>query len=339
MSKLFAAMFFILLCASSSYAQVLQVPGKNEKIEFIGLKRQQAQDVLDRLQALAPGKPLHACAAELKGKLGFADAAVILHFDENKKFYTVVTLIEKEDAHRVQYLPELKSSNDAASLSWKDGLALTAQQHLLQAAVYSYGLVLNGKTDEAEKMAQDTFGVKTAEVKPIWEFLKKHQSKEDQALAIWTLQHHGDYHHRALAALVLMNFADADLSWWCLVEALRDPHAVVNGTAHQVLTTLVKHRPRHVDWRPAVSSIRPILAGTNLFVFSGMLEILRNTSIAPDLSEAVLKGNTDLLTAYLQARHPDSRNKAVLFVKHLSGGGERTPEEWIDWLKKYQEGH
>ena len=50
-------------------------------VEFIGLERWDAEELLEAIRRLDPDRPLTGCAATMKGQLGFADAAVFGHSD------------------------------------------------------------------------------------------------------------------------------------------------------------------------------------------------------------------------------------------------------------------
>src|SRR5262245_293225 len=99
----------VLACCLPALAQVVDNPTKKgERIEFIGLKRWKADELLEKYWAKNPGKSIHACAACLKDQFGFGDAAVMNYLNkDNKGVYTVITLIEPEDAKRVCYRAEI----------------------------------------------------------------------------------------------------------------------------------------------------------------------------------------------------------------------------------------
>src|SRR5262245_29673715 len=94
-----SALLLFTLAVGPLAAQVVEVPGmKGQTLEFIGLKRRDAMEVLKEYQAKNPNTPVHACAACFKTQLGFAEAAVNMSFDTQKKIQTTVTVIEPEDA-------------------------------------------------------------------------------------------------------------------------------------------------------------------------------------------------------------------------------------------------
>ena len=100
----------ILLAATASQGTGQVLGGPRGPVEFIGLERWRAQELLEAIQRIAPDQPLHACAATMKSQLGFADAAVVVHYDsysleflmsDDAEPYTVIVGVEDND--RVRY--------------------------------------------------------------------------------------------------------------------------------------------------------------------------------------------------------------------------------------------
>src|SRR5690242_21824160 len=84
-------LFTAVLIAASAWGQ---------GVEFIGLEettQKWAEEHLDRL----PDGRIHYCAADLK-KAGYADASVVIHIGDDKKMFTVVTVVEAKRAAEVQ---------------------------------------------------------------------------------------------------------------------------------------------------------------------------------------------------------------------------------------------
>lgn len=258
-----------------------------------------------------------------------------MSIDEQRRLYTVVTLVEPEDAQRVQYRPDLTAADTLPLPAWKEGLAFTTDPMLFQSILQSYPLLLNGKEKEAQAMLR-TFGVKLEQVQPAWDFLRRHNTPKDHELTLWVLGHHGDPQHRVLACALLMNFTDADSTWWQLVDALRDGNELVRSMASSVQRALTRHRAREVDWRPVLASLRPVLRGTNVSAYLDTLEMLRVTKVAPELNRDLLAGADDLLIAFLKAEHAPSRQRVNDFLQYVSGQGKRSPEEWQHWLAQLQ---
>ena len=129
-SPLFASVGDLALTASSAPARaqaVLETPSAT--VEVLGLKRWTVQMLQDSLAARAPGTSLtsHACAAVLRAKLGFADAAVV-HFGSGgrAKKYVAITVIEPQDLARVRYRPEFADTLPERE-AWHEAAALLAR--------------------------------------------------------------------------------------------------------------------------------------------------------------------------------------------------------------------
>ena len=336
MANRWPALVVLLACSSPALSQVVDNPTKKgDKIEFIGLKRWKADDLLQKYWEKNPGKSIHACATCFKEQFGFGDAAVMQYVArDNKGLYTVITLIEPEDAKRVSYRMQIPEAESMPLPEWKEGLGFATSQ-ILQPLVQTFPLILAGKEEEARKLLP-RFGVKSDKSEPAWDFLRKHNTRKDHDLAMWVLDHDGDAKHRMLACAVLLNFGDEDSTWWRLADAQRDRNAMVNSIAQTALASLARNRPRAVDWRPALPSLRAVLRGTNLFAYSGTLNVLKATKITSELARDLLADADDLLIAYLRAEHEPSRRSAVEFLNQLSGLEFQTAEQWQEWLTKLQ---
>lgn len=304
------------------------------RVEFVGLTRQTAAQVLKRAAEADPSGKLQLCAPCLKAA-GFADIAIALFVgDDGKSAYTVVTVVEKEDAARVRYRPVPPEADAVAIPGWANGLAAARDRMLLDAAVQTYGHFLGGRLDKARDVAKH-FERDPAQVAAVWEFLKARAKPADRDLAAWAVAQHGDPAHRCLAAAILMNFPDSDLTWWLLADAQRDPNGMVHSAATQALTVLAKHRARAVDWGPAAPTLRAILAGTNPFAYLPTLDLLVATKASPDLAP-VLLAESDLLRAHLKAEHGPSRAGAEAFVRHLGAKDVKDAAGWGAWLDRFR---
>ena len=304
------------------------------RVEFIGLTRQTAAQVLKRAADAAPDGKLQLCAPCLKSA-GFADVAPAFFVgDDGKTVYTVVTVVEKEDAARVRYRPVPPEADAVPIPGWADGLPAARDSMLLQAAVQTYGHFLDGQPEKARDVAKYC-GQDPAKLAAVWEFLKVRAKPADRDLAAWAVAQHGDPAHRSLAAAILMNFPESDLTWWLLADAQRDPHGIVASTAGHALGLLAKDRPRTVDWRPAGLTLRALLAGTNLFAYLATLDLLVATKVSPDLAP-VLLAESDLLRAYLKAEHAPSRSKAEAFARHLGAEDIKDAAGWDAWLDRFR---
>jgi RNA polymerase sigma factor (sigma-70 family) len=304
------------------------------RVEFVGLTRQTAAEVLKRAAEAAPDGKLQLCAPCLKSA-GFADVAPAFFIgDDGKTVYTVVTVVEKEDAARVRYRPAPPEADAVPIPGWADGLPAARDLMLIQAAVQTYGHFLDGRPEKGRDVAKQIVE-DPAKVAAVWEFLKARARPADRDLAAWAVAQHGDPAHRCLAAAILMNFPDSDLTWWLLADAQRDPNGIVSSTAMQALGVLARHRPRAVDWGPAAPTLRALLAGTNPSAYLATLDLLVATKASPDLAP-VLLAESDLLRAYLKAEHEPSRAKAEAFARQLGATDVKDAAGWGAWLDRFR---
>lgn len=319
----------ILILISYSQSQVYKLD--KGKIEFIGLNNWDGQTLLDTLSTIAPNKPIRACAADLKTKLNFADASVVVYLSDDYTPYTVVTVVEPELCERIKYketppdeLPTIKE--------WKVGAEILKHDpSIIHASIITYGKILAGNKDSATVLLSKMQIEKSA-MEPFWLFLQKHSSKLDRDLALWCLENDGNPTNRKLSILILLNFADSDIVWWKLLDIQRVSDARISSLAILALRTMSKELKRKVNWQPAENIIKYILNGTNPFAFLTTLNVLSSTEISKDLKESILRDSSDLLLAYLRAKHSQSRQSAINFVSQISGGKIKNAEELIAWL-------
>lgn len=327
------ALLFLVIILSLAEAQVVNTD--KGKVEFIGLKRWSVRMIEESLAVYAPkGHGLWGCAAELVGNLHFADASVI-RYSEYSAFYTVITVIEPQDSTRIQYRPKPSGSSAvlpdykiADSIIRKDMMAF-------QMALINYGLFKSGKLDSAETVIRE-WGVDSLSVTEIWRFLYSKKDEKHKPIAIWTALNNPDATNRTIAASILSNFAEDDSCWWTLIEVLRDRDGIVNSTARQALTVMTKPSIKIVNWTPCVPTLKFLLAGTDLFSYTTVLNVLHKTGISPTLADALLdESTTDLLLAYLQAKHSEERKSAIAFLVNLSGQDFGDDwRSWQNWLRK-----
>jgi hypothetical protein len=169
---------------------------------------------------------------------------------------------------------------------------------------------------------------------PLRRFLRAHRTRKDRDLALATLAKDGNEDNRVVAAVLLANFASDDSVWWALVDALRDPSAMVSGSAGQVLSTLRREVPHRVNWMPATETVRAILDGTNLFAHNELMEVLAATGVDPALAQPLLKGGGYIVLAKLQSQGVVERQAARRFLVQIAGRdlGDNLGT-WGEWLR------
>ncbi len=161
--------------------------------------------------------------------------------------------------------------------------------------------------------------------------IRRHASARDWALARDAILNDSSPQNRTVAALVLSNFAQRDSAYYLLAEGLRvsDSGAMA---AEMVLSAMSRHSPRRVDWRPAEDALRALVGGTNLFVYTDVLELLAATRVDPALGLRLARANPVLLMDHLTARNPFTPVPARRFLVHLRGQDLGDAAAWNAWL-------
>ncbi|HEX8907287.1 MAG TPA: hypothetical protein VF771_20715, partial [Longimicrobiaceae bacterium] len=254
-------------------AQVVSTP--EGQVEFIGLKRWTVEMVRDTMARHAPGQPLGQCAAVLE-RIGFPSASSLHESRPDGKEYVVVTLVEPADSARVHLRPPPTDSLPDVR-GWREMTRLFRESNrAFQTAVNGYAAHRAGDTATVRAFLSMA-GRDTAWVRDAWRFLESRRTEGDFRRAVRTLAGDRNRANTATAAAILANFAGRDAAWWALADAQRDRRAPVAATATQVLTSMANQAPRRVDWRPALPALRDLLRGTNVFLLSDEIEILRRT--------------------------------------------------------------
>ncbi len=302
------------------------------RLELIGLKRWTLAMIRDSLARYAPGDSLtsHACAAILRGKLGFADASVEYYpagFDGRTKGYFAVPLVEPQDSARVRYRARPRDSiPDRAD--WAVAIAIFRKQNQAFQSAIQWPSFLLGRIDP------DSIEPRLAPARPLLEFLRRHRTEADRLSALWTLAHDGNSQQRAVAAVVLAGFPESDSTWWALADALRDQDGMVSATASQVLSTLSRSAAKPVNWAPMVDEVRAVLDGTNLFAHNSLLDALAATRVGPSLASALLRGGGELVLAKRRSEDSTGARAALRFLRQVSGRDfGQNAVAWENWVR------
>ena len=169
--------------AGVSSQQVLALPDRT--VEFIGLQNWTMEMVQDSLAVYSPADSIHkhTCAAALRYRLGFAEAASVAYRDGGTP-YVIVSVVEPQDSGRIRhrYLPL-----DTAGFreEWREAVqVIRTRPHLFHIAVDGY------TPDFSVRGLQPPphMGPDSAQVLGIWRFLAARQSEKDfqGALAVLT---------------------------------------------------------------------------------------------------------------------------------------------------------
>ena len=253
------AAVLLLATADCLHAQAV-LDTEEALVEVRGLKRWTIPMIVDSLARYAPKDKLtsHACAAVLRQKLGFADAAVVVYprgFEGRARAEYFITVVEPQDSSRVRYLA-VPTAAPTAVPAWQRLATLmredfeTYQGALRDPAVSMARTLSDSARRGAPRAAafHDALRGALGDGRPAM-----HQA------ALTTLRGARDAEQRALAATVLVGWPQRDATWLALADALRDPSPLVRTVASQSLRALHTGAPRRVDWRPATATLQALL--------------------------------------------------------------------------------
>jgi len=309
---------------------VIRMPGKT--VEVVGLKRWTVSMIQDSMAKYSPGDSLHshACAAVLRYKLGFADAAATSYRGIGDGEHVVVSVVEPQDSVRARFRPAPFDSAGTRR-EWSDALAVHARnRRAFHAAIHLY---LPRQKSPREPLPAE-LRADSADLAQVWRFLESHRSARDYEVARHTLLGDPNFGNRMLAAALLANFPDRDPAWWALVEAMREEDGIVKGVAASILAGLAEHSPRRVDWEPVSPAIHAMLNGTSLFMLPTLLRVLPATGAGPHSAAPFLAGGGEMLLAYVGAEQPYVREEARRFLAALSGVDHAyDANRWRRWIE------
>ena len=320
---IFSALFtaFVGLVSSTAGAQVVRT--STGSIEFLGLEKWTPIEIQKRL-GYASSDQLHYCAADLK-KLGFPEVAVIGYSEQGHR-YAVVTVVEPDRAAEVVYKSQ-PSQHVSLPADWENLKKFVKEPDFLGGGILDYSRTLPGSFANRPWLAEGT-------PQTWWPTLRAYGNEGDFKRARQILDRADDPEARAVAAIVLMNFASEDVAWRNLVSGLRDPNFLVQATCWQGLNSLATYHPRKVDWAPVIPDLIALLHGTDLFAFQVVLKTLTMTKIDTALAGPLLgHGGARLVVAYLRAKHDEQRELAQAFLVQMAGRDlGSAPLSWEKWI-------
>jgi hypothetical protein len=308
-------------------------------LEIMGLKRWTLAMIQDSLARYAPHDSLlsHACAAILRGKLHFADAAVTYMpqmVNGREKAFWYVSVIEPQDSALVRYRPPYRDTLPLRA-EWApireafdhDGRAF---QRVIARSAFMYG-------DSALRAADFRLSDSAlTAMLPMRATLRRLRSPVAFSTALTAIERDGRWENRMAAVLVLGEAAAAGQAdaWRTLVTALRDPTPMVWTTADLVLYGALAHGGASaIDWTPVIPELRAFLDGTNLYALDRVVEVLTATRVSPGLAVPLLRGGGQLLLAEFSSARPQEHERARAFLVQLAGrdlGDD--PRVWQTWI-------
>jgi len=308
------------------------LPNGDGVVEFVGLSERTPQSLRKAFGGTADGEAVHYCAANLIQDLKMAEAAVVYFRQESGEDYILVSVVEPGNRDRVVYRPEQRGPSRPIE-SFVDLAECLKKRDLgTQLAVLNSARLAKLDLDAALRaIAAPEDSVAT--VNKVWQELLDCRSDAYFQRALWALGHDPDPADRVAATVILSNFHDRDLSWWALADGLRDADPTVRGMCGQVLYSLTRYAPRRIDWAPAAPSLRHVLAGTNLFALSHVIQMLVATEVSSELAGTLIGDNGDLVMGYFAASHEPVRKQAHALLRQLRGEDLGTKfEPWQQWV-------
>lgn len=257
-----------LLGCRSAFAQtVLHLPGKT--VEVIGLEDWTVPMLQDSLRRYAEGITLesHACAAVLRERLGFADAAVVSFAGTgDTTVYIAVSVVEPADSARVR-----RRTVGHDTLGFPPGWE--AAGTLLRQDGGARWALSNDVRELPLTIPHDSMALRQ-----LWAFVELLRDSVGYASAARVLESHPNLYARLLAAAVLRNAPADERLLYALVRAMRDDAGIVSVVAASAVARMAGEL-RGVDWTPAVEDVHALLDGSNLFVLDALMAALVESGV------------------------------------------------------------
>jgi hypothetical protein len=314
----------LLLCIACASSAPAQTP--DTVVEVLGLKKWTFQMVQDSVAHYAPGTTLGswACAVILRDSIGFAQASVQeVQFPDH--VYRTLAVVEPDERKTLRPL----TLRDSAALrpEWRGLIAALA------ASPNSFGFLqdrafFTGASNTALGRPADSATLRVRN-----EVLRAATMTEiDDAVRGFTRDKGQDT--RVASALVLGQKADDPRAWLALMKGLRGPSDYATSAGQMVLSGMIRSNPPAINWKPAENDIAGLLAGTNLFAYLDVLNVLSATRIDPALGRKLARKHKSLLVDNVNSKSPMRRSSTMRFVNHISGMNFSDPASATVWLHK-----
>ena len=343
--SLFAAV--VVLWSAPAHAQqaptVLHI-ADGRTIYVFGLRRWTVSMIQDSLGKYSPGDSLqsHACAAVLRYKLHFADAAALtVNMGGRQPNVVFVSVREPQDSARVHYR-SVAMETTRARAGWRavsdvidkdpgrfstiartfltpppaSTPPLKTVQTVPYASASPFARRDSALTDRATRAEREADGP----VDPAVHFLRRRTTERDYQEALDAVTHSPNIYDRAIATLILFNFPNREAARVALFNAIREPTGMVRGYALDVLIGLAVRAKTPWSLTSVSTGIRQVLDGTSLFQLPGMIELLNTIpGVGPAQAAPFLKGGGEMLLNYLASDQPVLTNPVHALLVTLRG--------------------
>ena len=322
-------------------------------VEVLGLRRWTIAMLNDSLRKYE-GYDLstagaHACAATLRYKLGFADAAAIMLPGTATTSYWVVTVVEPQDSSRVKYRA-LPIDTTRGRPEWAEARRLMQANRevfglisgeILARAVQSRGAasVLDPAQAQgtpapaslASPMGDTSSFMRAQGALRAW--FAAHASAADYELALTVVRRDSNMLDRILALNVILSFLDDDRAWTALSETLLESDGPVRGTGFQLFRSVVASGKRPKDLAAIFPALHAVLNGTSQVLMPQVVPLIFALRPGEAMAAPLLKNGGEMLLAHASARHRTVRDPALALLAALSPKNYgRDVERWRAWV-------
>jgi hypothetical protein len=316
--------------------------GPGFTVEVVGLRRWSLPMIDDSLAKYVPGETLasHACIANLRDNLGFADANIIgfatLHItgtDTTRSRKMILLVREPQDSARVHQIVRAKDYT-ARLVEWRPVTSVFRSDNDL---FYSFYLSYLGEDAPAIPVGRRSVR-DSLDWAAMTQVLAREHTDSGYAKALRVLAQSPSNPDRSVAILVLSRYPDRDEAWrTLLMAAVEDPQWLDSDIAQEAMQMMSARHPRHVDWAPVAPIIRNVLDGTALAALAPVIDVLLGTGVDRRSASALLSHGGEMLTSLLELSSEEVTKPAHELLVRLRGEDlGLAPAPWRTWIGTLQ---
>lgn len=309
-------------------------------LEFVGLKNYTAQQIVDSMRAnqrhsIAGVKVLNACSAVMQRDLGF-EYSSSMFVNPN---YGYITLIESKPDYGIVEKPFPKDSLAIIEHWFPDGKDLSDPVNKSAMSFYLQFLRTDGEDLSMKyKLIYNQFAEE--EEKEFTEGILDHINQLDMSkelpLVRETLRSDGNLANRYMALIILMRSIPTDDDLNLIFDQYFYNDNDLKTFSTYVLREVIKLRT-DFDWINTTVSVRNLINGVAVHNYAAVIKILTDNNFPDELADQVLDHRSPILQDYLNAYDSGMSEKALNFIKQLSGHKVTNKIEGNQWLtSKYE---